>query len=219
MAALPARILAPALLEGDDLGGAVVLDDLGDHLGARNQGLPSLGLSPPTMSTSVNSTLAPASPSSFSMVKTSLAATRYCLPPVFMTAYIIDFLSLYCPAGTTVRCRTPGWGALLWRGPAKSTPEPPAGLRETARISAVCRAPEVRRRGGMRLVSAHHFRKAAARLARTGRFAYLHPSRTLACSAAPGAAFRSGPATPGRGMHPQRLQIASHGAWRGGRAG
>ena len=42
----------------------------------------------PTMSTSLNSTMSPASPASFSTVNRSLAATRYCLPPVLMTANI-----------------------------------------------------------------------------------------------------------------------------------
>src|SRR5262245_39744163 len=55
-------------------------------------GLPTLAsVVPASIKTSVNSTLEPASPATFSMVSTSSAATRYCLPPVFMTAYIVDF--------------------------------------------------------------------------------------------------------------------------------
>ena len=42
-----------------------------------------------TMRTSVKFTWSPAAPSSFSMRILSLAATRYCLPPVLMTAYIL----------------------------------------------------------------------------------------------------------------------------------
>ena len=44
--------------------------------------------SPPTMSTSPKATASPAAPASFSTSITSAAATRYCLPPVLMTAYI-----------------------------------------------------------------------------------------------------------------------------------
>src|SRR5262245_62105683 len=44
VAALAARVLAPALLEGDHLGGAALLDDLGDDLGARQRWRADLGL-------------------------------------------------------------------------------------------------------------------------------------------------------------------------------
>src|SRR5436190_8260107 len=44
VAALATRVLAPALLEGDDLGGAALLDHLGHHLGARDRRLAELGL-------------------------------------------------------------------------------------------------------------------------------------------------------------------------------
>src|SRR5512138_3975617 len=52
-------------------------------------GEPILTLSPcPTSSTLSNSTLAPASAVSFSTRKTEPSLTRYCLPPVEITAYM-----------------------------------------------------------------------------------------------------------------------------------
>src|SRR6185437_48764 len=67
VAALAARILAPALLEGDHLAATV--------------GVPIVGVSPPSNSTSPNSTTWPGSFSTRSIRITSSAATRYCLPP------------------------------------------------------------------------------------------------------------------------------------------
>src|SRR5215471_17833761 len=52
-------------------------------------GVPSVGVSPPTTSTSLNSITSPGLPASFSALTTSSAATRYCLPPVLMTANIV----------------------------------------------------------------------------------------------------------------------------------
>ena len=43
-----------------------------------------------------SSIVAPASPEIRSMVTISSLATRYCFPPVFMTAYM-EFLSFLCP--------------------------------------------------------------------------------------------------------------------------
>src|SRR5262249_52440953 len=43
-------------------------------------------LSPPTTNTSPNCTISPGLPLTFSTLITSSAATRYCLPPVLMTA-------------------------------------------------------------------------------------------------------------------------------------
>src|SRR5262247_3409897 len=43
MTALAARVLAPALLEGDELGAAGLLDHLGRHLGAGDQRAAELG--------------------------------------------------------------------------------------------------------------------------------------------------------------------------------
>jgi hypothetical protein len=51
-------------------------------------GVPSVTLSPPTTSTSPNVMMVPTSPSTFSTFSLSSAATRYCLPPVLMTANI-----------------------------------------------------------------------------------------------------------------------------------
>src|SRR5271170_673225 len=44
----------------------------------------------PTSSTWLNSTLAPWSASSFSIRTTAPSWTRYCLPPVAITAYMVD---------------------------------------------------------------------------------------------------------------------------------
>src|SRR5256885_1893133 len=54
------------------------------------RGLPRVTLAPsPTSSTSPNSTVAPGSASSFSTRRTPSLETRYCFPPVAMTAYIV----------------------------------------------------------------------------------------------------------------------------------
>ena len=52
-------------------------------------GVPTITLSPPTMSTSANSMRSPGAPLILSIVITSFSATRYCLPPVLMTANIV----------------------------------------------------------------------------------------------------------------------------------
>ena len=52
-------------------------------------GVPSWTESPPTTSTSPNWTISPGSPLTLSTWITSSAATRYCLPPVLMTANIV----------------------------------------------------------------------------------------------------------------------------------
>src|ERR1700693_2661989 len=57
-------------------------------------GLPSVTLSPPTSRTSPNCTISPGSPLSRSTLSMSWAATRYCLPPVLMTANIVLVLVL-----------------------------------------------------------------------------------------------------------------------------
>src|SRR6202035_1848977 len=53
-------------------------------------GAPSVTLSPPTTSTSPNSTISPSSPFNLATLSTSSAATRYCLPPVLKTANIFS---------------------------------------------------------------------------------------------------------------------------------
>src|SRR5580704_16333044 len=55
-------------------------------------GAPSVTLSPPTTSTSPNSTISPSSPFNLATLSTSSAATRYCLPPVLKTANIFFVL-------------------------------------------------------------------------------------------------------------------------------
>src|SRR5450755_781562 len=52
-------------------------------------GLPTVTLSPPMSKTSPNCTIWPGSPLSRSIFSMSWAATRYCLPPVLMTANIV----------------------------------------------------------------------------------------------------------------------------------
>lgn len=76
-------ILATTLLEGENLLATVVFDNFGLDEAPATNGAPILASAPtPTTRTSLNSMTEPASASSFSMVSTSLAATRYCLPPV-----------------------------------------------------------------------------------------------------------------------------------------
>src|SRR4051812_15322338 len=53
-------------------------------------GRPSVGVSPPTTSTSPNWMMSPGSPAIFSTFSVSSATTRYCLPPVLMTANILS---------------------------------------------------------------------------------------------------------------------------------
>src|SRR6516165_3514332 len=55
---------------------------------APGTGLPTTGVSPPTINTSVSETIVPGSPSSRATFSLSSGATRYCLPPVLMTANI-----------------------------------------------------------------------------------------------------------------------------------
>src|SRR5258708_2983526 len=57
-------------------------------------GVPRVTLSPPTTRTSPNWTISPGSPLSRSTLSVSWAATRYCLPPVLMTANIVLVLVL-----------------------------------------------------------------------------------------------------------------------------
>src|SRR5215467_12014623 len=65
-------------------------------------GVPSVGVSPPTTSTSPNSTTSPGLPATFSTLSTSSAATRYCLPPVLMTANIV-FVLVFDPGARMIR--------------------------------------------------------------------------------------------------------------------
>src|SRR5262249_43326859 len=60
-------------------------------------GVPSVAESPPTPSTSPNWTISPGSPLIFSTFSRSSAATRYCFPPVLMTANIVLVLVFEFP--------------------------------------------------------------------------------------------------------------------------
>ena len=179
-------------------------------LAPERSGVPSFGLlSPPaTIRTSVNSTWAPASPGSFSMVTTSFGATRYCLPPVLMTAYIIDFLDLSYDERPR-RAPRPTSGALLWRGPAKSTAQRAGGGPKRAgprafmfhatiaaangsgaslhasRRHSIWTAVPSRRLASAATAEAACLasqRREETRLARTSRFAYLHTPAARGCS-------------------------------------
>src|SRR5689334_22866272 len=55
-------------------------------------GTPSTGVSPPTTSTSPSCTMVPTSPSILVISSTSSGTTRYCRPPVLMTANIFFVL-------------------------------------------------------------------------------------------------------------------------------
>src|SRR6202035_4574576 len=65
-------------------------------------GVPSTGVSPPTTSTSPNSTTSPGWPASLATCSTSSRATRYCLPPVLMTANLV-FILVFDPGARTIR--------------------------------------------------------------------------------------------------------------------
>ena len=95
VAALAARILAAALLEGDDLRAAALIQHFGRDRCARDGRVARAStLSPPTTSTSPNWMISPGSPATFSTFNLSSAATRYCLPPVLMTANIFPSCSV-----------------------------------------------------------------------------------------------------------------------------
>src|ERR1700733_6863140 len=55
-------------------------------------GAPSTGESPPTSRTSPSCTIVPTSPAILPISSTSSGTTRYCRPPVLMTANIVEFL-------------------------------------------------------------------------------------------------------------------------------
>src|SRR5688572_10118037 len=84
-------VLATTKLEDDELVAEALLDDLGRDLRPRHRRssdrhvLASPGA---TSSTWSNVTLVPASPSSFSTQRVWPGSARYCLPPVWITAYM-----------------------------------------------------------------------------------------------------------------------------------
>src|SRR6185503_10928576 len=65
-------------------------------------GRPRIGVSPPTTRTSLSCTIVPTSPSILPTSKTSSGTTRYCRPPVLMTANIV-FSPCSIPASRLVR--------------------------------------------------------------------------------------------------------------------
>src|SRR3990167_10072772 len=68
-----------------------------------SKGLPTDSLSPSaTISTLSSSMALPTSPGMISTFKVSPDVTRYCLPPVLMTAYINN-LDYYCDFGAILR--------------------------------------------------------------------------------------------------------------------
>lgn len=91
---LATAVLTTTLLEDDDLRKAVLRDDRGCHGGASNQrsadGRTSFTA---TARTSENVMVEPASASSFSILSTLFGVTRYCLPPVRITANIMKLVS------------------------------------------------------------------------------------------------------------------------------
>ncbi len=129
MAALALRVLAAALLEGNDLRAARLLDDLSLDRSAGDEGRAELrdGAVLDQQDIGKGDTDSPASPASDMTVICSLAATRYCLPPVLMTANIVFprvrsgsalFLSISRPkSGSHFRDHAPKRDRLLCSGP------------------------------------------------------------------------------------------------------
>src|SRR6516165_6156527 len=76
------EFLRRRFLKAITLGARPCLTTSASTLAPATAGVPIRGSpSPASISTSANSIVAPASPATFSMVSTSSAATRYCLPP------------------------------------------------------------------------------------------------------------------------------------------
>src|SRR5690606_34020223 len=95
-------------------------------------------LSPPSISTSPNFTFEPASPSSFSTTMTSPGWTRYCLPPVLITAYMLKpqrnakrIAPVGDPRGRRAATYTDGGCGVNADGPKFPAP-PPAARRPAA---------------------------------------------------------------------------------------
>ena len=94
MPALAAIVLAPLLLEYDHLGAARLLHDLRRHRRARDHRCADFGASPPIASTWSSDISAPTSPTRRSTVIWSPTPTRYCFPPVFTIANMLDRTNL-----------------------------------------------------------------------------------------------------------------------------
>ena len=84
----------------------------------------AVSVPPPIMSTWSKRTLAPSSTSSFSTRSVSPGSTRYCLPPVFRTAYIAFSIVLRVPA-------------------APSRAFVPFGASDSAPLRAECKTPRL----------------------------------------------------------------------------
>src|SRR2546421_76093 len=79
-------------------------------------GAPSTGVSPPTTRTSPSCTIVPTSPAILPISSTSFGTTRYCRPPVLMTANIVFFLRVRSRPRTYSHQGCPGrlFGQSLW---------------------------------------------------------------------------------------------------------
>src|SRR5213075_3581804 len=76
----------------DNLRPALVLQHPAATVAPGTVGTPSTGWSPPTSNTSPSCTIVPTSPAILPISSTSSGTTRYCRPPVLMTANIVYFL-------------------------------------------------------------------------------------------------------------------------------
>ncbi len=150
---LAARILAAALAEGDDLRTAGLFDQFGGDLGARDDRLLAdldAGARANHQHFGKFDLSVVLLTSSFSTVRTSSLATRYCLPPVLMTAYmsclfprVIALWVSSAPCGASKLLRT-------FKGLTEWSAEPRAA---SFRAGAVA-SPGVRcryRRGGVKV--------------------------------------------------------------------
>jgi hypothetical protein len=81
-------LLLALVVEDEDLVAAAFGDDFGGDLGAAEIGLEANLPSSPETATMSEKVMAPSSWAAFSMRTVSPGATRYCFPPVLMTAYI-----------------------------------------------------------------------------------------------------------------------------------
>src|SRR5262245_1710819 len=160
-------------------------------------GAPSVTLSPPTTSTSPNWMISPGSPLTLATCSTSSAATRYCLPPVLMTANIVLSSCSFPVLGSF---RT-GFFQSVWGSAAPNGPQQSARSHGPALPAAVMAAGP----GPVKEVENHEFCPPRVRAAgRADRPGCCRPGPAL--SGAPG---HAGGPVPGRRLH--RLAVASPG--------